>query len=117
VEGWQDGGDGARREAPALEGTLGQPAVDQNQGNAALRAGQNKIGPEIGLDENRKIGEPMIEKAIHESRRIERDELMNGARGQTMLREVCRCNSAGSAEHAELFAAYSFHQRNDGEHL
>ena len=56
--------------APARERTMRHPAVDQHHRQTPRRARQDQIGPQIGLDEQRETGPPMIEEARDIARRI-----------------------------------------------
>ena len=117
IEAAQQRGDGRGNAPPAAERALGQPAVDQDQRNAALRAGHDQVRPQIGFDEQREIGPPMIEEAFDEARRVERHELVDHARRQTLLGEIGRGDGAGRAQHAELLVADALDQRDDREQL
>ena len=83
----------------------------------AIRAGQDEIGPQIGFDEQREIGTPVIEESTDELWCVERNELMHGAGGQALFGERRRGNGAGGHEHGEVHRAKAFDQRNDGEQL
>ena len=83
-----------RQKAPAAERALRHPAVDQDHRDRAVAARQDQIGPQIGFDEQCKVGPPMIEEAADKSRRVERKKLMQCAGGQALLGERCRGNGA-----------------------
>ena len=68
---------------------------------------QDEIGPQIGFDEQREVGPPMIEEAADKSRRIQRNELMHGAGGQTLFGERRRRDGARSHKHREVLRARS----------
>ena len=59
----------------------------------------------------------MIEKPADKSRRIERNELVHGARRQALLGECRRGDGAGGDEHGEILRADALDERNDGEHF
>ena len=104
-------------EAPAVEGTLRQAAVDQDQRDAALLGGDDQVGPQVGLDQQREVGLPIVEEALDEARRIERHELMDDGFRQPLLRDAGRADGPGRAENRELLFAEAFDQRDHGEHL
>ena len=117
VEAAQQRRDGAGNAPPAIERALGEPAVDQDQRHAAPRAGHDQVGPEIGFDEQREIGPPMIEEAPDEARRVERHELVDHARRQALLGEIGRGDGAGGAQHVELLLADALDQRDHRQQL
>ena len=59
----------------------------------------------------------MIEEAADETRRVERDELVQHAGGQALLGERRRGHRAGGDEHCEILAAKALDQRNDRQHF
>ena len=77
VEASQQRRDRAGDPAPARERTMRHPAVDQHHRQTPRRARQDQIGPQIGLDEQRKTRPPVIEEARDIARRIERHILMD----------------------------------------
>src|SRR5262245_44002904 len=85
IEAAEQCGDRGGNAPPALEGALGDATVDQDQGDAALGAGHDQIGPEVRLDEEREVGLPVVEEALDEARRIENHELMDQDRKSTRL--------------------------------
>src|SRR6516165_3870882 len=117
IKGSQQSGDGAGSPSPTLEGSLGKAAIDQKQWNTAPCACRNQIWPEVGFYEDREIGVPVIEETVHESRRVQRHELMNRSRRQAQLSYSGRGDGAGSAENAEPLVADARDERNHGEQL
>ena len=112
IEAAQQRGDHAGDAPPTFEGPLGEPPVDEDQGHAAPGAGHDQVGPEIGLDEEREIGPPMIEEAPHETRRVERHELVDHALRQALLGEIGRGDGARGAQHLEVLLADALDQRD-----
>ena len=115
VEAAQQRRDGGGRAAPAVERALGQPAVDQEERHAARGRRGDQVGPQIGFDEQRQIGLPMIEEPLDEARRIERHELVDRTRGQPLLGQRRRRHCARGAQHVEFPLADALDQRDDGE--
>ncbi len=89
-------GDRARNEPPAAERAFRYAAVDEDQRDFALGAGQDEIGPQIRLDEQRQVGPPMVEEPGDEGRRVERDELVDHPLRQALLGERRRGDGAGA---------------------
>ena len=87
--------DGVGQIAPALERALGQPAVDDDQRNAALRRAHDHVGPQVGFDEQGEIGPPVVEELGHEGGAVERHELVDRAGRQALLGERRRRHRAG----------------------
>ena len=78
-------------------------------------AGHDQVRPQIGFDEQREIGPPVIEEARDEARRVERHELVDDARRQPLLGEFGRGHRAGGAQHVEVPRADALDQRDDRE--
>ena len=112
IEAAQQGGDRGRNAPPAIEGALGDAAVDQDQGNAPLGVRHDQVRPQIGLDEEREIGLPMIEEAFDETRRVEDHKLVDHALGQALLGEIGRRHGARRAQHCQTFLADALDQRD-----
>ena len=53
---------------PALERALGHARVDERQRNAARRAFQDQVRPDLRLGEDRQVRPPVVEEAAHELR-------------------------------------------------
>ena len=85
IEAAEQRADRARQMPPALERALRHAAVDQDQRHAALGARHDQVRPQIGFDEQRQVGLPVVEEARDEARRVERHELMDDARRQPLL--------------------------------
>ena len=117
IETRQQRRDHARHQPPAAERTLRQAAVDHDHRNFALGARQDEIGPQIGFDEQRQVGPPMVEEAPHEARRVERNELVQGAVRQPLLGERRRRDRARRDQHGEILRAHPLDQRHHGEHF
>ncbi len=100
IEAAQQRGDRGGNAPPAIERALRHAAVDQDQRNAALGAGHDQVRPQIGLDEQREIGPPMVEEALDEARRVENHELVDHALGQALLGEIGRGDGARRAQHS-----------------
>ena len=113
IEAAQQRGNRGRREPPAIERALRQPAIDEDQRNAALRAHHDQVRPQIGFGEQREVGLPMIEEARDEPRRIERHELVDDARRQPLLGELRRGDGAGCDQHVEILRDDALDQRDD----
>src|SRR5262245_59707503 len=105
IEAAKQRGDRGGNAPPALKRALGDAAVDQDQGDAALGALHDQIGPEVGLDEEREVGLPVVEEALDEARRIENYELMDHALRQPLLGEIGRRDGAGGAQYTEALLA------------
>src|SRR5262249_60991674 len=90
VEAAQQRRDRAGDASPAIERALGDAAVDQDQGNAALGARHDQIGPQIRFDEEREIGPPMVDEALDEAWRVENYELVDHALRQALFGEIGR---------------------------
>ena len=107
----------ARQSAPAVERAFRHAAVDQDHRDAAVRTGQDQIGPQVGFNEERQIRLPVIEKSADKSRRVERNELMHRARRQALLGERRRGDGAGSDQHGEIHRPDALNERNDRQHF
>ena len=59
----------------------------------------------------------MIEEAPHETRRIERNELMDGAVRQPLFGKRRRRHGARRHQHGEILRAQPLDQRHHGEHF
>ena len=117
IEARQQRADRRRRVAPAREGALRQAAVDQYQRNALFRRRHDQVRPQVGLRQEREVRPPMIEEAFREGRRVERHELMDRTRRQTLFGEPRRCHGARRHQDTEIALAQTLDQWDHGEHL
>ena len=111
----QQRADRARHTPPAPERALRQPAVDQDQRDAALGARHDQVRPQIGFDEQREVGLPVVEEARDEARRVERHELMDHAGRQPLRGELRGGDRAGRHQHGDLARADALDQREDAD--
>ena len=117
IEAAEQRRDHARQAAPAAEGALRYPAVDQDHRNAAAGAGHNEIGPQVGFDKQRQIGLPVIEKAADKSRRVERNELVHAPAGRRCSASAAEVTVPEVTSTAKFMRADALDQRNDREHF
>ncbi len=111
VELAENGGRGALERSPGLEQFFRHAAVDQQQRNARLGTRDDQVRPQIGFDENAEIGLPVRQEAIDETRRIERDELVQYVFRQPALGDLCGGHGAGSDQHPHMPLAQLADQR------
>ena len=117
VEARQERADRVRQIAPACERALGEASVDQDQRNIPLRAGEDQVRPQIGFREQREIGTPVLEEAGRIARRVERDELMDGAFRQSPVGKPRRGHGARRDQNIEIARAHSLDKRNHRQHF
>ena len=103
--------------APAVVRALRHPPVDQDHRDVALRAGQDQVRPQIGFSEQSEVRLPVVEKALHEARHIERDVLMDDFRRQPLAGELGGGHGAGGQQDLELLRHDALDQRNDRSDL
>ena len=102
--------DGSRNPAPARERAMRHPAVDQNHRQPARRAGQDQVGPQIGLDEQRQRRLPVIEKARDIARRIVGHILMDDVGRKPLGDNLRRGHRARGEQDAKVHRAQPFDQ-------
>ena len=117
IEARQQRRDHARHHLPAVKRALREPAVDHDHRDFAAPGFHDQIGPQIGFDEQRQIGPPMIEEAADIARRVERDELVQHARRQAMLGQRRRRHRARGDEDGKFLRADAFDQRHRRQHF
>jgi len=108
IEAAQQRRDGGGDAPPAIEGALRDAAVDQDQGNAALGARHDQVGPQIRFDEEREIGPPMVDEALDEAWRVENHKLVDYGLGQALFSEIGGGDGARRAQHGEFPFADAF---------
>ncbi len=111
VELAENGGRGALERTPGLERFFRHAAVDQQQRNARLGTRDDQVRPQIGFDENAEIGLPVRQKAVDETRRIERDELVQHVFRQPAFGDLGGGHSAGGNQHPHMALAQLADQR------
>ena len=83
--------------APALERALRDPAIDQDQRDAALGAVMIRFGHRSDSTNSARSGCQWSRKRVDEARRVERHELVDHARRQPLLGQLGRRDGAGRA--------------------
>ena len=106
---------GALKRPPAMERTLGDAAVDDDQRNAPLGRRHDQVRPDIRLGEQGEIRLPAIEELRDEARHVERDELVDHVGRKPVAREIGRGHRAGCDQDREIQRAQALDQRQDGE--
>ena len=112
IEALQQCADQTGHEAPALIRALRQPTVDQDQRNSALPARHDQVRPEIGFDEQREAWTPMVEKARHVARHVERNKLVDHLRGKPLTGDSSRGHGTGGDEQRKSAFSDALDQRN-----
>ena len=109
--------DGAGDPAPARKRALRHPAVDQHHRQAARRARQDQIRPQIGLDEQCQRRPPVIEEPRDIARRVVRDILMDDVGGKPLGDDRRRRHRARGEQDAQVQRPQLLDQRRRGQHL
>ena len=91
-------GDEVGRASPAFVGARAHPRVDHRQRRAGAARFEDHVRPDLGFGDQREIRPPMGEEAAHESRRVERRELVQRAGRQALRQQPRRGDRAGGDE-------------------
>ncbi len=111
VEGRQDRFGRLLRPAPALEGSLRHPRIDQRQPGAPCLRAKNKVRPKIGIDEQSHVGPPMLEEPPRRARRVDRHELMDRAGRQPPFHQLGGGDRPAGHQHGRALGRQRLDQR------
>ncbi len=103
--------------APARKRALRHPAVDQHHRQPPRRARQDQVRPQIGLDEQRQRGPPVIEKPRDVTRRVIRHVLMDDVGGKPLGDDRRRRHRPRGQEDAQIQRPQLFDQGRGRQHL
>jgi hypothetical protein len=117
IETPKQGLDGAGKMAPALERARREPAIDDDQRDAASRAAHDGVRPQIGFDQQCETRPPMVEEFRHEGGRVERHELMDDVGRKPLFGERRRGDGSGRDQNVEGARPYARDQRHSGHQL
>ena len=93
------------------------PAVDQHHRQPPRGARQDQVRPQVGLDEQRQRGPPVIEKPRDIARRVVRHVLMNDVGRKTLGDDCRRRHRARGQEDAQVQRPQPLDQRRRRQHL
>ena len=109
--------DGPLDPLPARKRALRHPSVDQHHRQPPRGARQDQVRPQIGFDEQRQRGPPVIEKPRDVTRRIIRHILMDDVSGEPLGDDRRRGHRARGQENAQVQGPQPLDQRRRRQHL
>ncbi len=115
IESAHQYGRGRGRVTPAFGGARRHAGIHKTEPHAAFFRGENKVRPQIGIDEQTDIRLPVIEKTCDSRLRIDRRELMDRARRQTFRHQLRACHRAACDERGTAGLQQHFEQRQRRE--
>ena len=102
---------------PARKRALRHPAVNQHHRQPPRGARQDQVRPQVGFDEQRQRGPPVIEKPRDVARRVVRHILMDDVRGKPLGDDRRRGHRARGQEDTQVERSQPFDQRGRRQHL
>ena len=87
---------------PALERGGRHAAVDEDKRDALRLGLEHEVRPDLGFDQHRQVGAPMVQEALHIALIVERHILVHRALGQPRARELRRRDGAGGEQEPHL---------------